>query len=361
MVTHFDPVKSTGAALATVVALLISGCGVGEAGAAGDESAAATPLPVEVALPVRAEIFATYHTTATLDPDADAPVLSRVEGEVVEILVEEGDFVTAGQVIARLDGDRLRLEMSAAKANLDRAEREYQRMTSLHARGLVSTASFEGMQYDVEALRATHELKRLSYGYTNIRAPISGVVSSRDVKLGQHLNVNDMAFRVTKVSTLVAYLRIPQSELSRIAVGNEAEIRVDAMPDEVFAATIDRISPTIDMKNGTFRATAYVDNSSGLLAPGMFARFNIGVERREDALTIPVGAVVDEDNVSVVYVVRDGEALRRVVETGIEDHGVVEIIRGIDATDQVVVTGQGSLRDGSRVLASLPVTSPVAG
>ena len=244
-----------------------------------------------------------------------------------------------GQVLAALDGDRLRLEMNEARANLDMARREHERMISLHERGLVSAAAFEGMQFNVDALQAVYELKRLNVGYTKIRAPISGVVSSRDIKLGQHLSVNDATFRVTDVSLLVAHLKIPQSELARIAVGNQAEIRVDAMSDQVFTATIDRISPTIDMKNGTFRATAYVDNDGGLLAPGMFGRFDIAYERHEDALTIPSDAVIAEDNVSVVYIVEDGETGHLVP---VNDHEalarrLLQVMRQPAATEQMIL------------------------
>ena len=185
--------------------------------------------------------------------------------------------------------------------------------------------------------------------------------SARDIKIGQHLDINDTAFRVTNTSELVAHLKIPQSELSKFTPGHEAEIRVDAMPDEVFVARIDRISPTIDMRNGTFRATAYVDNQDGNLAPGMFGRFDIAYEKRSDALTIPAAAIIEEDNEVVVYVVADGEAVRRPVTIGIRDDGLVEVLAGVDESDQIVVTGQQSLRDGSRVLASLPASAPVAG
>ena len=117
----------------------------------------------------------------------------------------------------------------------------------------------------------------------------------------------------------------------------------------------------INLTNGTFRATAYIDNQSGLLAPGMFGRFEIAYERHMDALTIPTAAVLDEGDEKVVYIVADGAAIRRIVETGIEENGVVEILNGITATDQIVVTGQNSLRDGSRVLASIPGLTPVTG
>jgi membrane fusion protein (multidrug efflux system) len=362
MVNGLDLRKVFIAAAAFAVAGLLSACGVGQASTATEtERAVSAPLPVEVALPKKAEIFATYHTTATLTADADAPVPARVQGEVVEILVEEGDQVIKGQILARLDGERLRLQMNEARANLEMAEREYERTISLHDRGLVSAASFDGMKYDMAALRATYELQRLEYDYTNIRAPISGVVSARDIKPGQHLNTGDTAFRVTDITQLVAYLKIPQSELAKISVGNEAEIRVDAMPDEVYAAIIDRISPTINQTNGTFRATAYIDNRLGLLAPGMFGRFEIAYEKHENVLTIPSAAVLDEGDETVVYVVDNGSAVRRIIQTGIEENGVVEVLTGLEASDRIVVTGQNSLRDGSRVLASIPGHLPVTG
>ena len=358
-----DSLKRAGiASLGILVAITVSACGVGEASTPAETNVPVTaPLPVEVVSPVKAEINATYRTTTTLGSDRDAPVIARVAGEVVDILVEEGDVVSEGQVLARLDGDRLRLEMEQAKANLDWTAREYERMVSLHERGLVSSASFEGMKYDLDSLRATYELKKLNYDYTNIRATISGVVSARDIKLGRHLKVNDTAFRVTDTSELVAHLRIPQSELAKFSAGHEAEIRVDAMPNEVFVARIDRISPTIDMRNGTFRATAYVDNSAGRLAPGMFGRFDIAYEKRIDALTIPAAAIIEEDNEVVVYVVAGGEAIRRPVKIGIRDDELVEVLDGLDESDQIVITGQQSLRDGSRVLASLPATAPITG
>ena len=350
------------ASAAIFSALWLTGCGTGEAQTKAQEmNAAATPLPVEVALPQKADVYATYHATTALESDADAPVLARVAGEVIDILVEEGDRVVAGQVLARLDGERLRLEMEQAKANLEMSVREYERMISLHERGLISTAAFEGMEYDVEALQANYELTRLNYDYTKLRAPISGVVSERMIKLGQHVDVSDAGFRITDNSTLVARLKIPQSEMGKISAGDEVELRVDAMPGETFVAKISRVSPTIDAQNGTFRATAYVNNASEMLAPGMFGRFDIAYEKHDDVLTIPQVAVVEEDNETVVYVVDEGAAVRRVIETGIENNGMIEVLEGLAATDRIVVTGQGSLRDGSRVLASIPTGVPFAG
>jgi membrane fusion protein (multidrug efflux system) len=350
------------AAVAATTALAVTACGVGEAKIAStNDEAAATPLPVEVSSPIKADIFATYHTTTTITSDADAAVLARVGGEVVEILVEEGDQVYQGQAIARLDGDRLRLRMLQAKANLQKASKEYQRFVQLHEKGLVSASAYEGLKFDMNALEAAYELQRLDYEYTKIRAPIAGVVSAREVKIGQHVGVNDPIFKITDTSKLVAYLQIPQNELVKFSAGHQAKVQVDAMPEVSFIASIARISPTIDVRSGTFRATAYIDNDDGLLAPGMFGRFDIAYEEHVAALIIPAAALVKEDNETVVYVVEDGAATRRVIQTGIRSGDSVEVLHGLDEHDQVVVTGQSSLRDGSKVFASIEPEGPVTG
>ena len=348
--------------LALAGATALSGCGVGQASVADDEAAqAAAPVPVEVATPFRADIYATYNATATISSDADAPVVARIAGEIVELLVEEGDTVAEGQVLARLDGERLRLEMLAAKANLKQAQTEYERNVDLHSRGLISASMFDNLQYDLEALEATYELTRLNYEYAKIRAPISGIVASREVKPGQHMAVNDVAFRITDTSELIAYLQIPQSELPKFAAGHIAGIEVASMPGVDHPATIVRISPTIDTRNGTFRATAVIDNAAGDLAPGMFGRFTIAYEQHKDALVIPIAAVLDEDNETTVYVVNDDEVARRAIETGIESGGRVEILGGLDEEDVVVVVGHSGLRDGSKVLASNKGTGSFTG
>jgi membrane fusion protein (multidrug efflux system) len=211
---------------------------------------------------------------------------------------------------------------------------------------------FEGLKYDVDALQATYELKRLNYSYSEIRAPITGVVSSRDIKLGQSIAANNIAFRITDTSKLIAYLQIPQAELAKFSAGHTASLNVDSMPDMDFAATITRISPTIDIRNGTFRATAFVDSHNGDLVPGMFARFTIAYEKHEDALIIPVEAVVEEDDETAVYVVTSGEVARRVIETGIATGNQVEVLDGLAEDEEIVIVGHSGLRDGSKVLAS---------
>jgi membrane fusion protein (multidrug efflux system) len=331
----------------------LAGCGTGEASTPTlEETAASAPVPVETTLADRGDIYATYEATATMESDIDAPVNARVGGDVVKIYVEEGDVVAKGDVLARLDGQRLKLEMLSAKADLDRVRGEYDRLRELHERNLVSATMYDGLRFDVEALEAAYRLATLNYEYAVIRAPISGVVSERTIKLGENIAVGDVAFRVTDSSELLAYLQIPQTELSKFGSQHTATLRVDSLPGDHFDASIVRVSPTIDTRNGTFRATAAIDNAAGLLAPGMFARFTIAYEKHEDVVLVPARALIVEDSETMVYVVSNGEVDKRVIETGVHSNGRVEVLQGLDGSEEVVVVGQSSLREGSKVLAN---------
>ena len=349
--------------LLTLAALpALSGCGTGEASSGAlDTKQEITPVPVEVSIPARADIYATYDATTTIGSEGDAAVLARVPGEVVELLVEEGDWVEKGQVLARLDGERLRLEMLSAKANLDKARGEYERYEDLNLRGLVSKSMFDGLRFELEGLESTYKLKKLNYNYSRIRATISGFVSTRKIKLGQSIAVNDATFRITDTNQLVAYLQIPQTDLDKFAAGNTATLEVDSMPGRKYAADIVRISPTIDTRNGTFRVTAIIDNAADELAPGMFARFTIAYAKHSDALLIPTQAIVSEDQRSSVYIVSNGEVTLRQIETGIESGGRIEVLSGLTGDEQIVVVGQSTLRDGSKVLAQVDVQGSYTG
>ncbi|MEJ2516236.1 MAG: efflux RND transporter periplasmic adaptor subunit [Gammaproteobacteria bacterium] len=340
------------AALLLALLLGIAGCRGGDGrpgkGDAADEEG--TPaVPVEVA-PVRhGDVYAVYSGTASLETDADAVVVAKVGGEVREIMVEEGDQVEANQILARLDGDRLRLEMERARANLRKLKQEYDRNVELHERGLVSAGAFEDIKYELEALRAAYELAQLEYGYTQIRAPIEGVIADRFIKLGNTISANDPVFHVTDMDPLLAYVYVPEREFRRLTPGQPAELVVDAIPGQTFAARIQRISPVVDPDTGTFKVTMEVPDPDSRLKPGMFGRFNIVWDAREDTLLVPRVAVIDDETEQAVFVL-DGDTVRRAeVTLGYPKGEMIEVIEGLSGDEQVVVIGQAGLKDGARV------------
>jgi len=336
------------AALASATLVMLSACGVGEASMAPQAAVAAT-IPVVTALPERGDAFALHNGTVNLEADSEAAVVAKVGGEVVEIVVEEGDRVSAGQLMARLDRDRLELEMRQAQAELNRLKQEYRRNVQLHERGLVSEGAFETLRYDLQALDASYRMAKLQLDYADIRAPIDGVISARISKVGNTLNPGDELFRISNPRTLVAYLHVPQRDLFHFQVGQPARLSLDALPGEDHLAMIQRISPRIDPETGTFKVTLAVTEASSGLRPGMFARVQIVYDVHPDALLIPAGAVLSEDAEAAVFVVEQGVARRRPVATGLTNDQRVEIIDGLDGDEEIIVIGQSAVQDGTPV------------
>lgn len=339
------------AAPLTLSLLLAAGCGSesrGETDSPGNGEET-PPIPVEVAQVRRGDVFAVYSGTATVEAYREAEVVAKVGGEVRSLAVEEGDRVAAGQVLATLDGERLKLELEQARANLAKLEQDYRRNVELHEKGLLAAGAFENLKFDLDALKAAYELAKLEYGYTTITAPIDGVVSERMVKVGNTIAANTPVFRITDLDPLVAYLHVPEREFSKLAPGQQAELAIDAIPGKRYTADVVRISPVVDAGTGTFKVTLEVEDPAGEIKPGMFGRVGIVYDRRPDSLLVPRVAVMEDEAGDSVFVVRDGEVERRRVETGFVWRDELQIAAGLDDDERVVTVGQAGLRDGARV------------
>lgn len=315
----------------------------------GEEKEEAPPVPVEVAMPTRGPMLASYSGTAAIEAFAEADVIAKVGGEVRKILVEEGDQVKAGQVLAILDGDRLRLELAQTEANMKKLEREYKRNLDLHDKGLVSVGAFENIKFELDALKAGYERAKLELSYVQLKAPIGGVVSARYIKVGNTLNANDKTFRVTTLKPLIIYLHAPEKEYRKIHTGQNSLVQVDALKSRSFPGTVARVSPIIDPASGTFKITIEVDDPTGDLKPGMFGRVHIVHEVHENALLIPREAIVASSDEEAVFVVENGLAVRRTLTTGIVRDGLVEVLDGLSDEDKFVILGQAGLKDGSKL------------
>ena len=335
--------------LATLAAIALSACEQGEESVEEDAEEDVAAIPVETIKPIRGDIDARYSGTAPIEAYADATVIAKVGGEVRDILVEEGDDVRRGQVLARLDGDRLRLEKNQAEANLRKLQRDYQRNVDLKDKGLISEGDFEKIQYEMEALEATFNLAALELDYTEIKAPIDGVVSERFIKIGNTIDVNEQTFQVTSLEPLISYLHIPEREYRRIDPGQPVAIVIDALQGITFEASVARVSPIVDPATGTFKITIEVTDETRRLKPGMFGRISIVYDSRKMALQIPRSAVIEESGETTVFVVADDVAEKRTIQTGYSDAGNIEVLDGLADGDEVVVVGQLNLKSGSKV------------
>ncbi|PJK09846.1 efflux transporter periplasmic adaptor subunit [Lysobacteraceae bacterium NML120232] len=293
-------------------------------------------------------LSASHVGTAALEARAEAQAISRTSGVALQVLVEEGQQVRAGQALARLDADRARLQVAQTGAQVAKLEANYRRASQLAEQKMVSANDVDQLRFDLQNARAAHQMARLELSYTTVEAPISGVIASKSIKPGNFVQINSPVFRIVDTSRLEATLNVPEREIDRIKKGQPVVLRVDALPGRSFAGQVDRIAPVVDAGSGTFRVVAGFAGE-GSLQSGMFGRLSIQYEQRAQVPAIPRSALLDESGDSSVYVVRDGKAERVAIETGHTEDGYLEVRKGLAVGEQVVIAGKNALREGSPV------------
>ena len=357
--------RTLAAPAAAVVAslFLLAGCGSRAENGAGKEDEAPPAVTVEAVAAAPRAMAASYSGSASLEARAEAQVVAKTSGVALEVLVEEGDVVRAGQVLVRIDADRARLNLAQVDAQVKKLEANYRRASELVKQQMVSVGDHDQLRYDLENARATWRLAQLELSYTNVTAPISGVVASRSIKPGNFVQINTPIIRIVDNSRLEATLNVPERDLTTLREGLPVRMQVDALTGRQFVGVVDRIAPVVDAGSGTFRVVCAFDPHDGALQPGMFARIGIDYDNRAAALAIPRGALLEDDGEPAVYVVRDGKAVRTAITTGYVDGGFIEVRDGLVEGDRVVTAGKIALRDGStvQVIGDAPVEVADAG
>lgn len=306
-------------------------------------------VPVEIARVTIGPIDAAYRGTATLEAEDEATVMAKTSGVIEQILAEEGQRVGAGQVLARLETDRLKLEAARAKAEADKARENFDRNTRIYERNLISKDLYDQSRFALDAARAAYDLTALTLRESEIRAPISGVVSARYIKVGNVIQPNSAAFKITQMDLLHAHIYVPERDIHKLAPKQAATLTLDAWPDKSFTGSILRVNPVVDAATGTVKVTVAMGRGQRELKPGMFGRVEILYDRRDAATLVPKDAVLSEDAAQSVFVVDDGKARRRPIKVGYSDSYHYEVLDGLKAGDQVVTTGQANLKDEARV------------
>jgi membrane fusion protein (multidrug efflux system) len=174
------------------------------------------------------------------------------------------------------------------------------------------------------------------------------VVAQRMVKPGNLISLNAPVFRIVNNAHLEGVLNAPERELIRLKSGLPVRMVVDAVPGKVFEGKIDRVSPVMDSGSGTFRVVCALDNSPEL-RPGMFGRIEVIYDQREDALTVPRVALLEDEGEPALFVVRDKKAHRMPVKLGYTNGEIAEVLSGVKEGDQVITAGKVAVRDGTEV------------
>lgn len=367
--------------------------------------------------PVRVETVATHPVSYSIEAVGELveenrfQIPAEIEGVAEKVTFSEGDQVTTGQELARINYSRVALKLEQAKSavieqeatvrkleaeladaqrktsttietsklDYEQAQREYERTRRLKQGQLVSAEERETAEAKFlkaqavykDALGAAQTLVALAVAAVNegraalaaqrselkiaedelqkaiVRAPIAGTIQSRSITNGQYLKVGDTVGMMVQTDPVRLRFSVPESRAARLAEDMKLKFRVSAFPDKEFKADVYEVGKTSDPETHEVVCWARVSNPQGILRPGYFAKAQITAETRESAVVVPLGAVLPSEAGFVAFTVSDGTAVRKRVQTGLTITGdSIEIIKGLDPGEQLVVEGADSLQDG---------------
>ena len=306
-------------------------------------------VPVETIAVWRGEISSYILLSSTIETEQYVDVYPYLTGIVSKLLAEEGDELKKGDPLLMLDAEEYRLAEAKARTHLESLQGEFNRIQIQFDKDLLSKEEYYKAKLNLDQLLISWKEANLSLSRTTVRAPISGVVSLRNVRQGDRVTSATHLFSMVNLQDIIATVHVPEKELATIKKGQLTYVSSDYLEDKRFVGYVKRISPVVNPNTGTFKVTIGLDADHEGLRPGMFVNTFIVTMTNDDALLLDKDAIVYEGDKRFVYVVKDSLAHRIRVEVGFEDASLVEIVSGVNDSDKVIIVGQNGLRDKTKV------------
>lgn len=314
--------------------------------------------------------------SGSLAPLNQATIKAKVSGEIHETTVQEGQQVSSGQVLLRLDAADQRARLTQQQAMLDEAQARLSMASKNEANSqallkqkYISQTAYDTTQNSVDLARASVksaaamvEIARIALADTVIRAPMAGIVSKRHVQAGEKVAPDMPVYTIVNLAQLTLEAPVPSAEIPRIKIGQEVRFKVDGFGARDFAGKVTRIHPTTESGSRAMLVYIAVDNGDGALRGGMFAKGSIVTERSMVAPMVPLTAVRTEKHGTVVYALVNDKVVEQPVTLGLrnEDEGYAEVTDGLAPGARVIVAKLDGVKPGHGVRFNTPAAAPSA-
>ena len=323
-------------------------CG-GEGEATPPGGGAPPAMPVEVTAAFGDSVVDAIVATGGIEAMQQIALRPDVDGRVIELLFREGQRVAAGAPLVKIDDAELVTEVERARADRDLARQALERTRQLLADRAAAAADLERAEATQRVAQASLDLLELRLARTTVRAPFAGVIGQRSVSIGDYVTSQRELLVLQTVSPVRAVFNVPERYAGDLRLGQAVTFRVAALPVRDFDATVDFVDPSVMLPGRTITVKAVAGNAGGALQPGMFIEVRLATEVRPNATVIPEEAIAPAAGGAFAWVVVDGKVTRRALELGVRSPGFVEVRRGIDIGEQVVVGGLDRLFEGAEV------------
>jgi multidrug efflux system membrane fusion protein len=334
--------------VAALVALTVAACDRGNAqNATRDDVVSVRAVPV-----VQEHVARPITVTGTLGPKEEIGLSFKIGGVVQSIAVDAGDVVRAGQLLAALDVREIDAAVARASSAAAKAERDFARARRLYADSVVTLSQMEDGETAAQIARADLEAARFNRRYATIVAPADGVILRRESEPGETLSPGAQVLMLgSRERGTVMRVGLADRDLVRVARGDRADVRFDALPGRVFVGRVSQVSGAADRATGTYSVEVSLQNAAGL-ASGLVGAVQIYPAVATRAFVVPIESVLeaDGDRASVFSLSADGKrAQRRKVRVAFIDGDRVAIASGLEGVSSVLLDGSAYLNDGAAV------------
>lgn len=306
-------------------------------------------VPVDVTKIGRGKIEDVIKASNHLEAEQEVRVLSRAANQVVELLVEEGDQVKKDQVLLRLEDTDQRLAYKKTLSQLNQAKSNFARTEKMFKDELVPQKDYDDEKHRLDQLQVSVEEAERQVDFTEIKAPITGTITTRLAKVGDHINSGQHLFDIIDFESIVARVYVPERHLGNLEIDQSVRVIAKSQADKVFEGYVKRIAPIVDKGSGTVKVTVGV-RTRGELRPGMYVDAELVVATHPEALLIPKRAIVYGGDQMFVYLLQPKRRVKRaLVEPLLSDRDHVEPKEGFNEGDEIIIAGQTGLRDDALV------------
>lgn len=342
------PILSRAALLLAGSVLGLSACSESDA----EPARAATrneAITVELAPVRRGEQIRSWSAVGSLLANESVTIRPEITGRIARLGFEEGQRVERGAVLFALDDSVYVAQVAQAVAGLSLSSRNAKRAEELYAGKLISPSERDTALAARDVDAASLNLARALAAKTAIRAPFAGHAGLRLVSVGDYVNPGQDLVVIEDLARIKLEFRLPELALPDVREGQSVQVELDAYPSQRFDAKLYALDSRVAGDTRSIGARAILDNADGRLRPGLFARVTLVVERKADALLIPEQSVLARGASAFVYVVEDGKASEREIQIGQRSNGQAEVLSGLTAGQQIVVSGLQRVSDGAQV------------
>ena len=317
------------------------------------------PIAVTTTVASQSEWQPTLDTIGTVTAINGVTVSTDLAGIVDKIAFTSGTVVKAGDLLVHLNTDQEQAQLEQAQAQLSLAQLTLNRDRDLLAKRTISQQDYDTAEATYRQNQATVDQYRALIARKTLRAPFDGVIGIRQVNLGQYLNTGDAVVSLQSFDPIYVNFTLPQQDLSKLAVGQQVDVRLDAYGDAVFPGQINAVNSMVDQATRNVQVQATLQNGEQKLRPGMFAKVSVILPQREQVIALPVSSVHYAPYGDSVFIVgddkdEDGKPIKSVkeqfVKLGTARGDLVAVVSGVKPGDEVVTSGVFRLRSGAAII-----------